>query len=591
MIRGLKIVLPALALLFCGLLRAHCANFTASLDRNTIALGETATLSLTFNGGQPGNVPTPQVPGLDISNTGNSTSFSIVNGQMSSVVTVTFSVSAERPGEYVIPAMEADIGGQRIRTQPLTLTVTKPGSPSVSQIKSGSQMAFMRLTLPDKKVYPGEMIAGELQIYFRDDVQTYRDFQFTGMPAEGFTVGKMAQGTTERVRVGNRVYTVIPISIALTADTTGTLSVGPISASVVIVVAGENGQWGPFGGFGGFFGGGQPKQITLATEPVNATALPLPSANVPANFSGAVGDYTMSVSAGPTNVAVGDPVTVRVQISGRGSLDSISLPNLSGWRDFKIFSPTSKTDTSDDLGDEGSKTFEEIVTPENASVHDLPPISFSFFNPDDGHYHTLTQPATPLVVAAVGATPLPAIAGTSGQNAAPQPRQDIVPIRENLGGLAQASAPLMTRPGFLALQGVPVLAFISALVWRRRTDNLANNPRLRRRRAVENLMAGGLDALDRFAAGNKSHEFFAMLFRLLQEELGERLDCPAISITEADVDALVARGARPETVGSLRELFQACNQARYAAVQTSQELSALSSKFKAAVAELGELRI
>ncbi|MGH8025035.1 MAG: BatD family protein, partial [Limisphaerales bacterium] len=298
MIRGLKLGWPALALLFCGLLRAHCANFTASLDRDTIALGETATLSLTFDGGQPGNVPTPQVPGLDISNAGNSTSFSMyVNGRMSSVVTVTFTVSAERPGEYVIPAMEADIGGQRIRTQPLTLTVTKPGAPSVSQINSGSQMAFMRLTLPDQKVYPGEMIAGQLQIFFRDDVQTYRDFQFTGTPAEGFTVGKMAQGTAERVRIGNRVYTLIPISIALTADKSGTLNVGPISASVVVVVAGENGQWGPFGGFFG----GQPKQVTLATDPVNITSVPLPSANVPANFSGAVGNYTMSVSAGPTN--------------------------------------------------------------------------------------------------------------------------------------------------------------------------------------------------------------------------------------------------------------------------------------------------
>ena len=83
-----------------------------------------------------------------------------------------------------------------------------------------------------------------------------------------------------------------------------------------------------------------------------------------------------------------------------------------------------------------------------------------------------------------------------------------------------------------------------------------------------------------------------MLFRLLQEELGERLDCPAISITEADVDErLVAVGARPETIDSLRELFHACNQARYAPVQTSQELSALASKFKTTVNELQQLKI
>ena len=587
MIRGLKLLSPALALLFCCLSSVLGANFTASLDRSAIAMGETATLTLTFEGGQPANVPTPNVPGLAFSNTGNSTSFTIVNGQMSSVVSVTFSVAPDHAGDYWIPSMEADIGGQAIRTPPLKLTVTKPASPSMSQISSGSQIAFMRFTVPDKKVYPGEMIAGQLQIFFRDDVQNSQGLQLTAMPADGFTVGKMSQGGTERAQIGNRVYSVIPVSIALTAQKTGKLSIGPISASVLIVVSGENGQWGPWGGFFG-----QQKQVTLATDPVSITSVPLPTSNVPANFNGAVGSYTMSVSAGPTNVAVGDPVTVRVQISGRGSLDSIALPNQAGWDDFKIFSPTSKTDLSDELGDEGSKTFEEIVTPKNSNVHELPPISFSFFDTDDGNYHTLTQPAMPLFVKSVGATPVPTIAGTKLENQTSQAPQDIVSIRQNLGALAQAGSPLITRPAFLAVQSVPVLAFITALIWRRRVDNLANNPRLRRRRAVEQLIAGGLDDLNKFALENKSNEFFAMLFRLLQEELGERLDCPAISITEADVDdRLVALGAKPDTINSLRELFQACNQARYAPVQTSQELSALASKFKGAVSELQELKV
>jgi hypothetical protein len=348
-----------------------------------------------------------------------------------------------------------------------------------------------------------------------------------------------------------------------------------------------SGQWGPFGGVFG-----EQKQVALNADPVSATSLPLPTDNVPPDFNGAVGNFTMSVSAGPTNVAVGDPVTLRVQISGRGSLDAVALPSQASWNGFKTFSPTSKTDASDDAGDEGTKTFEEIVAPESANIHELPPISFSFFNPDDGNYHTLTQPAMPLFVTSVGATPVPTVAGVKPENQAQQPQQDIVSIRENLGTLAQAGGPLVTRPAFLAFQSVPVIAFISALVWRKRTDSLANNPRLRRRRAVEQLIAGGLDDLNQFAAENKSNEFFAMLFRLLQEALGERLNCPAISITEADADArLDELGAKPETINSLRELFHACNQARYSPVQTSQELSALVSKFKNTVTELQELKI
>jgi len=108
---------------------------------------------------------------------------------------------------------------------------------------------------------------------------------------------------------------------------------------------------------------------------------------------------------------------------------------------------------------------------------------------------------------------------------------------------------------------------------------------------VAQLILSGLDDLNKFAAENKSDDFFAMLFRLLQEQLGERLDCPAISITEADADnRLILLGATPETLESLRELFHACNQARYAPVQTSQELSALAAKFKKTAGELQGLK-
>jgi hypothetical protein len=571
---------------FCLLISfaAGAANFTAALDRDSIQLGETATLSLTFEGGQPRSVPTPDVPGLQIVNAGNSTSFSFNNGQMNSSVIVTYSITPQQTGDFTIPAMTAEIGGQRCTTQPMKLTVSKPGAPSNAQINSGSEIAFMRLIVPGKNIYPGQVISAQAQIFFRDDVQNMQGFQFTSMPADGFIVGKMVSGGRQQAQIGNRTYMVFPISLALTALKSGTLTIGPVSASVTIITGGQN------FGFMGLVGGEQ-RQISLAADPVTVQSLPLPAQNVPPSFNGAVGDYTMAFSAGPTNLAVGDPITVRVQISGHGTLDGLTLPNQADWNNFKIFSPTSKVQTDDGLGDQGTKTFEEIVTPQNASVHELPAFSFSYFNPDDGNYHTLTQPATSLTVSAVAATPLPTIATAkqpANENQAPQ---DIVPIRENLGTLAQATTPLIMRPSFLALQAVPVLAFISALVWRKRTDNLANNPRLRRQRAVEQLITGGLTDLNQFASENKSNEFFAMLFRLLQEQLGERLDCPAFSITEADVDnRLISLGAKPETLNALRELFQACNQARYAPVQTPQELSAIAGKFKNVVGELQNLK-
>ncbi|MEI9866180.1 MAG: hypothetical protein WDN00_16820 [Limisphaerales bacterium] len=137
--------------------------------------------------------------------------------------------------------------------------------------------------------------------------------------------------------------------------------------------------------------------------------------------------------------------------------------------------------------------------------------------------------------------------------------QDIIPIKENLGTHVTKSSPLITQPVFLAVQTVPLLAFLAAFIWRKRSDSLANNPRLRRQRAVAQLVRDGTNDLKKFAAKNQPDEFFALLFRLLQEQLGERLGCPASAITENVVEEhAVLRGASPTTLDGLRELFQLC---------------------------------
>ncbi|HZF01319.1 MAG TPA: BatD family protein [Methylomirabilota bacterium] len=589
----LAVVFSLLAALCLIASDADAASFTASLDRDTIALGETATLSLAFEDGQPQNVPTPNISGLRIVQTGNQTGFSFSNGANGSVshstLTVTFSVTPERDGEFVIPTMTADFGGRQSSSQPLKLTVQKANAPSPSAVSSGSEVAFMKLLLPQKKIYAGQILTAQLQVCWRDDAQNFGNFRFTGTPADGFTIGKIAQGQGQRAQIGNRIYTVVPFTIALTAVKSGALNLGPFTASATYLVPSPNDQGDPF--IRQFFNQGEQKQVSLATETLTAESLPLPAENVPENFNGAVGNYELAATIGPTNLAVGDPITVRVQISGRGALDAIQLPDQSALQNFKIFPPTTKTEITDQLGLEGKKTFEEIVTPQNSDVRAWPQFSFSFFNPDDGKYHTLTQATVPLAVHSGGATVMPTIAASKNSAAENQTPQDILPIKENLGTLETKTIPLVVQPAFLAAQTLPILAFLAAFIWRKRADNLANNPRLRRKIAVEKLTQNGIADLRKFAAENNSEEFFALLFRLLQEQLGERLDCPASAITENVVEEnSILRGVSESARNDLRELFQLCNQARYAPVRGTAELNSVAAQFEKVVAELQEVK-
>jgi hypothetical protein len=367
-----------------------------------------------------------------------------------------------------------------------------------------------------------------------------------------------------------------------TAAKAGSLTLGPPTCNLDLL-------FGPVNFFG------QPtraQHVSLTGDPVTLQSVPLPAENKPPGFSGAVGNYSMSVSAAPTNIAVGDPVTVTIQIAGTGAAESLALPGQTGWQQFKLYPPTSDYQPGDQLNLSGTKTFKLTAVPESMDVKELPPFTFSFFDPEQKAYRSLTQPAIPLIVRPSAASlPPPVLAGANNASDNPSAKQDVVRIKPWLGSVAKLEPPLVARPWFLGLQSVPVLAWLCLLVQRKQQDRLAANPRLRRQRQVERTLRDGLADLRHHAAANQSAEFFATLFHLLQECLGERLDLPASAITEAVLDErLLPLGVPDPTIDRLRWLFHTCNQARYAPETSTEELTSLIPQVEAALDELKNLK-
>ncbi len=399
-------------------------------------------------------------------------------------------------------------------TQPLKLKVLKPGAPPPDAIASGTQPAFLKLVLPKQQVYLGEPMRAEIQLYVRDGVGI-SGLDRTSFPAEGFNVSQqMLAGAQRSVRIGAAGYQVLPILFTVKPVKTGVLNLGPVTFSAVMELPSRDSRRDPFFeqfGMRSPFYRGEQKRVVLATETTNLQCLAWPSQNVPPGFNGAVGNYTMTVTAGPTNLMAGDPITLRVRIAGRGALDGLVLPEQPEWRNFKVFPPTAKPlESTDPFGLQGARTFEQIVVPQSAEIKELPQFSFSFFDPEAGTYRTLTQPATPLIVRPGGSVAAPTFvaAGRPAQDA-PPPAQDIVHIKPRLGAVAQAGPPLVGQRWFILLQTVPVLAWVWALAWRRQADRLANNPRLRRRRQLGQIIRDGLAEMRRLAAENQSDKFFA----------------------------------------------------------------------------------
>jgi hypothetical protein len=577
--RGRTACWLVLLLLFTGL-AARAASFTASLDRDTITLGETATLTLTFDGGDPTALPAlPNLPNLQFAGHGKSSQFTIVNGQTSSTVSHTFQLMPAQAGEFTIPELSADIGGEVFKSQPVKLTVLKPGT-AAAAAAANPQQAFLKLIVPKNEVYLGEILPLEIQLY----IQSGQLAEMPHFKEEGFILGKMLQPTKSETIFNNRRYIVVSFKSYVVAVKAGSIELGP--ATMAVNVPKPDSRRNFFGEFVDW------QSLPLQSEPVTIQSRPVPKENAPASFSGAVGNFALSVNVSPTNIAVGDPVMVKVQISGRGAVDAVTLPDQPAWQQFKLYPPTSDFQPADQLGLSGTKSFALTVVPENMDVKELPPFAFSFFDPDQKQYRTLTQPAVPLTVRPSAASLPPVVASnaTATTDNAPPAAQELVHIKPRLGMLAEVQSPLVLRPWFIAAQGIPVLAWLSLLIGRKQKERLASNPRLRRQRQVEQIIRNGLKELQQAANANQREAFFATLFRLLQEQLGERLNLPASAITEAVVEErLHAHRVPEETLALLRELFQACNQARYARQANNEELLSLVPKFELALSELKKI--
>ena len=576
--RGLCVIL-----FFAVACPALAATFTASLDRTSIVMGDQVTLTLNFDGAKPDEIANPTFDGVQmVSGVSSQTSIVATGGTQSINYVYTVTLAPTRTGDITIPPIVAKVGGKTVQSQPITLKVAAVDPATMPPPDYANKQAFLWVVLPKTNLYLNEPMVAELRIYVRSDVRRADDAQNIMPEGNGLAFSQLVPGNHYTRRVGAAAFSVIPISVAITPVKVGKVSISPINGSIVLNnLDAFQRMWGD---------AAAPVRAPLTSPELDLQVSPLPTEGAPAGFNGAVGSYTMAVSAGPTNLVAGDPITLHIQISGHGALDSISFPEQKNWDNFKIYSPTAKVSASDGLGLAGTKTFEEIVTPQNSDIKSLPPITFSFFNPEEKKYHTLSYPPTPLLVRAATPGAMPAATAAQPENA--KPTADVIPLKQHLGELAQIRVPLLQQPWFFALQGVPVFALMSTVIWRKRKESLANNPRLRRQRQVAQIVREGLQQLQHLAAEKNSDEFFATQLRLLQEQLGERLDLPASAITEAVIDErLRPRGVDGAVLTSLHELFQTCNLARYAPIKSSQELAAIIPKLESVLGQLRELKV
>lgn len=467
------------------------ATVTAQLSADETSVGMPVEMQVRVDGTT--NVFLPRdlgVDGLQTQLTGRSTQVSIINGRMTTSGIYSYTIIPQREGTFEIPPIEVNADGQKQRTTAQKLVVQagavprpRTPAPSVPMAPGGApprpqrsapptdeaQFAYAEMLVPRKSVYVGEVIPVELRFYFNDRIgfQILQDQpQISG---EGFTVQKFSPAQQTEETIGDQGYHVLTFKTSITAVKSGAMPIPAASLQVIARVP-SRGPRGMEQLFDQFFGGqampgfSDNRELKVETKAVDIRVKALPAEGRPANFSGAVGDFTIAATANPLKAAAGDPVTLKVDISGRGNFDAMGEPTLAQADGWRAYPPTDKFEKSDAIGFTGTKTFEMPLVAQRAQTQ-TPVAEFSYFDPVKEKYFTissqpvavtaeaaaLNEPATTDVAATPGATPpaTPAKAEGNGWLTSATPRS------------WQA---LAKRPAFLVGNGLAALVLIGFVV-------------------------------------------------------------------------------------------------------------------------------
>jgi hypothetical protein len=556
-------VLCALGVFVAGLSAAEL-NFSASVDRTTVGLGEQLQLIVTVEGTNIGAVPRPQLPDLsDFNNYGStssqSTNISFVNGRMTQQQTISFIYTLEpkRVAALTIGPVRLDHKGMVYETQPITVSVTKesqapppraqPSSPwgmPQRQRQPARGNCHVVLSVDRTTVYVGEQATATYTFYAPAQVAnlSLKDVPgFTGFWAEKVFDAKDLNWRATTYE-GKRYNAATIKQVALFPTQSGSLSVDKMTLSGQLVVPGF------------FFDEGQPFEVS--SDPVLITAKPLPEDGRPADFSGGVGDFVLSASLSKDKSEGGEPLTYILKVSGTGNIGIIGEPRLAPIAGVRVLQPETKGETHMSGGRlAGSRTFSYPVIPLADGRHVLPEVTLSFFNPKTGRYYTLKAAAQSFVAAgATGKSPV--VETESGVKVL---GTDIAHIKTSDTGIPPAAGwwTWLFYPAGLAFLG------IGAVAGRHRRRIEADRGYARRSRSGR-LVKKRLSEATKLLGSGREHEFYAALSRAVTGYVGDRFNIEAFGMTGDQLGVeLARRGVEAEAVQRLLTLVADCDAARF----------------------------
>ena len=551
-------------------LQAH-----ASVSPSVVPLNGQFTLEVELRGTNRVDVE-PSLPDLGAFSRyigrNTSTSMQMIAGVTTVSLTIQYRYRAIREGTFEIGVIEVEAGGQVLRTQPVTLTVsTAVDAAGVGPDPSGigAEDLFMVAEVSKTRVYENEPIEVSYRLFTRVNVSSYSLFDLA--ENEGFWVeevpGPRNSPVEQRVLDGQPYTTAVIRRVVLFPAGPGTKTIEPMSVEASVRIRRQTRSLlDDFFSGNSFFPSQEPTVVTSA--PVEVEVLPLPVPGRPRSFTGLVGRLNVSASIDRSSVETNDAVTLQLIVEGEGNLRGLAAPVIDFPGDFEVF-PPEVTQSIDRTGSRirGSRTYEYVLIPRSPGEKTIPPVEMSYFNAESGLY--ATSASEPLRLDVTGD---PVIGAPIGRAGVETLREDIRFIQIGPPNLGALGGSLADAPGFWIVALLPLVALLGALGLRKHWDRLEGDVAYARGRRAGRVAKKRLGRARAVMSEGDARAFYAEVERALRGFLADKLNVAEAGFMSQVAEAELSRRGVP--VVATRNYFAClgeCDRARFAPPSSSAE--------------------
>lgn len=571
-LRGLMMVI-----LCCISSFSYAAELRAEAPSH-VAVGEQFRLTYSISthdvsGIRLGNVP----DGLEVltgPHTSTSSSFQMINGKTSSNESTTFTyiLMANKAGKFNIPAARATSGGKTITSNAVTVmasgSASSGGSGQSSQSQQRSQIRnsgtritgndlFITVSASRNRVCEQEPILLTYKVYTQVDLSALEGKMpdLKGFHTQEVTLPQQKQFSTESYK-GRMYRTVVWSQYLMYPQITGKLTIPSITFHGTVVM--QDTSLDPFEAL--FNGGG----YTEVNKNINAPAVSIqvdPLPDKPKNFSGGVGTFDINASLEPSQVKSGEPIKLRVIISGNGNLKLIKQPTLHMPKDFDSYDPKVEDNTRlTSNGLEGNITYEFLCVPRHKGKFTIPPVEFTYFNTSSRKYETLKSQSFDIEV-------LQGEAGSeyTEQEALRLLNSDIRHIKTGTPQLKKGNDHFFLSIGFWTLICVAFAAFVVLLIiFRQRAIDNANVAKMRGKKANK-VATKRLRLAGKLLQMGKQDEFYDEVLKALWGYVGDKLNMPVELLSKDNInDKFAAANVDESLITQFTNALDECEFARFA---------------------------